>query len=340
MVLAIKIPLQDAQKAKQYLLSKEYLNHNYKPKKEDGMLFFPVTEEYEGTYPLVNTTLHKHKKLLQAEPLKEVLEKHLSKKELQQVNTAYDVLGSIAIIEIPPELEDKQTVIGKLLLQSNPLVKTVLAKQNKHEGVYRTQELKHLAGNKTKVARYKENGCTITVNVESVYFSARLSTERKRIAQQIQEGEDVLVMFSGAGPYPCVFSKNSPAQHIVGVEINPQGHKYALKNIAENKCNNVDLYCGDVREVIPTLDETFDRIVMPLPKTAEEFLDITLPLARKGATIHMYAFYHQDDFNKATQEIDRYCKKAGRKYEIIDIIKAGQHAPRTYRICVDFKLLD
>ena len=200
--------------------------------------------------------------------------------------------------------------------------------------------MKYLAGEDTRVAEYRENNCTLQVDVEEVYFSARLSTERKRISEKVQEGEDVLVMFSGAAPYPTVISKQTKAGSVIGVEINPAGHEYGLINIKKNKCKNVELYCGDVREVVPKLGKMFDRVIMPLPKTAEEFLDVAIPVARKGAVIHLYAFYHEDDFDKARQEIAKYCKNLHREYEIIEIAKAGQHAPRTWRICVDFKLLN
>ncbi|MGM5481640.1 MAG: class I SAM-dependent methyltransferase [Nanobdellota archaeon] len=340
MARGIKVPLKQAEKMKRYLIENEMLDQDYRPNKIKDHIIFPVNESYKGELEVQDADLKKHKENVRAVPFKEALQDVLTEDELKLAKTAYDVVGSIAIIEIPDELEHQENEIAQALLKANPLVKTVLSKGSKHDGVYRTQAMKHLAGKKTKVAEYKENGCTLKVDVEEVYFSSRLSTERKRIAEQVKEGEDILVMFSGAAPYPCVFSKRTEAKEIVGVEINPTGHEYGLENIKKNKCDNVILHCGDVREVAPKLDKMFDRIVMPLPKTAEEFLDVTLQVARKGAIVHLYAFYHVDDFHKATDEIDKYCKEAGREYEILDLVKAGQHAPRTYRICVDFKLLE
>jgi len=40
--------------------------------------------------------------------LRQALEKKLTKKEREKLISSYDVLGSIAIIEIPPELEKKE----------------------------------------------------------------------------------------------------------------------------------------------------------------------------------------------------------------------------------------
>lgn len=345
MIRCVKIPLSDAQKVKKCLLEKNFINHEYRVLKEEGYIYFPVIETFacDGAckYEILEKNLLKSIKAeLSAKPFKEMLIEILSKEEMEIVKTAYDHLGSIAIIEVPDSLLKKEKEIAQALLESNPLVKTVLRKDGIHDGVYRAQKMKFLAGENTRIAKYRENNCTIQVDVEEVYFSARLSTERKRISALVQENEEILVMFSGAAPYPCVLSKNTSAKEIIGVEINPKGHEFGLKNIKKNKCDNVELHCGDVREIVPKLNKTFDRIIMPLPKTAEEFLDLALPVAKKNSIIHLYAFYHEDEFDKAKQEIDRYCKQLGREYEIIEIVKAGQHAPRTYRICVDFKLLN
>ena len=43
--------------------------------------------------------------------------------------------------------------------------------------------------------------------MEDCYFSARLSTERKRVADLVKAGENVLVMFSGVEPYVAVIAK-------------------------------------------------------------------------------------------------------------------------------------
>lgn len=341
MTKCAKVPIKEAQQAKRDLIEQEVLDHNYFTEKDSQFIYFPLKENYSGKYPTEEKKVNKRNRNKIATPFKEALVNILTTEELKIAKTAYDHLGEIAIIEIPEEIRNKEKEIAKKLLESNPQVKTVLRKDDKHDGVYRTQKMKFLAGEETKIATYKENNCTLKVNVEEVYFSARLSTERKRIAEMIKENEEVLVMFSGAAPYPCVFAKNTPAKHIDGVEINPKGHEFGLENIKKNKVEDkVNLYCGDVREIVPTLNKTYDRIVMPLPKTAEEFLDIAIPVANKNATIHMYAFYHEDEFYKATDEIEKYCKKLKREYKLLEIAKSGQHAPRTYRICVDFKLLN
>lgn len=257
---------------------------------------------------------------------------------------SFDVIGSIAIIEVPYGLPRKDAAAyeknaGQLILAAHKNVKTVVARTGAHTGVFRLQRLKHLAGEKTKETTHKENGVMLKLDVGKVYFSPRLSGERLRVAGQVKPGEKILVMFSGCGPYPLVIARNSKAAEIVGVEINPAAHKYAMENAKLNKITNVRLLKGDAGKTVPRLKGKFDRIVMPLPKGAEEFLATAIKAARKGAVIHYYDFLPENDIPKAAnKKIKDACLKAGRKARILNVVKCGQLAPRAYRVCVDFRV--
>lgn len=271
---------------------------------------------------------------------KELLKAKLSKKELDLVHSSFDVVGSIAIVEIPAGLKKKQRIIADALMNLNPHIKTVLKKSGIHYGVYRRQKLDFVAGIKTKVSEHVESGVKMLVDVEKCYFSSRLSSERLRIAQQIKPNEKILVMFSGVAPYPLVFARNSKAEIIYGVEMNPIAHKFAEKNVLANRFwNRIRLVRGDVRKVIPALGLKFDRILMPMPKTAEEFLPVAFKASKKGTIIHYYDFGREEEFDAIKKKILSACKKAKKKCKIIEAVKAGNYAPGVYRVCVDFRIL-
>ncbi len=268
--------------------------------------------------------------------LKEALQNELTESELKELKTAYDTIGSIAIIEIPKKLVKKEKTIANELMKLQKNIKTVCKKTSFYGGKYRTRKLKIIAGEKTKETEYKENGVVLKLDVEKVYFSPRLSTERLRIMKLVKPNESVLVMFSGCAPYVCVIAKNTKAKEVYGIEINPVAHKYAEQNVKLNKLNNVTLIKGDVARVIPKLNKKFDRIVMPLPKSAKTFLKYAFKAAKKGATIHFYDFEREDELNKAKEKVMKECKKYKKKCEILNIVKCGQYGPRKYRVCVDF----
>lgn len=336
---AVKIPLSDAEKVKIYLTETNNFSPNYKVVSKNGFVYFPLISKakFKKKYPVV--AAHLPKRELKETNLKKTIAAYFTKKELERLKTAFDHIGTIAIVEIDKELVSKAKYIGEALLTLVPSVKTVLKKEGGHEGEFRIQHMKFLAGVDTRETMHRENGVSLCLDVEKVYFSPRLSTERKRIMQLVKSGESILVMFSGCAPYPCVLSKNTPAKEIYGVELNPVGHQYGLKNVAVNKLKNVFLFNGDVRTVVPQLGKTFDRILMPLPKSSEEFLDVALAAAHKGTIIHCYDFLHEDHFQDAVVKIEKVCALAGKKCKIFGIFKCGQHKPRAFRICVDFTIV-
>lgn len=269
--------------------------------------------------------------------LKEELKGKLSKKEIDKLPNAYDVIGDILVIGLDTTLKKKEKLIANKLLETHPHVKVICKKQDIHKGKYRTQKLSIIAGEKRKETIYKENHIRLKLNVETSYFSPRSANERKRIAEQVKKGEKILVMFSGIAPSPVVLAKNTPAKKIVGVELNPKAHKYALENLKLNKINNVRLIKGDVRKV--RLKEKFDRLLMPLPKTGEEFLPLAFKHSKKGAIIHYYNFLKEEDFKEEKNKIPQICKTNKKKCKIIRIVKCGHYKPHVYRTCADIKIL-
>ena len=271
--------------------------------------------------------------------LKGLLKKKLTKKQLELLPSSYDVMGSILIFsDFPKELIKKEKAIGDALLKLHENLKTICKKTKKYSGRYRLPKLKVISGDKTKETIYKENNMALKLNVEKVYFSPRLSTERKRIYQLIKKNEDVLVMFSGCGPYSIVISKNSKPKEIFSIEINPIAYKYQKENILLNKVKNIKLFKGDVKKILPKINKKFDRILMPLPKGAEDFLDLALFKIKNKGIIHFYDFLNENEFDKAAEKISKSCRKAKKKYKILNIVKCGQFSPSVFRICVDFRV--
>ncbi|MBW2972368.1 class I SAM-dependent methyltransferase family protein [Candidatus Woesearchaeota archaeon] len=341
MVLCVKVPLKKAQEVKDFLAEHNLLNREYSFKKTKTRMFFPITGKSGIKKQFSFADLTDVKSLPKAREkmsMKSFVTKSLTKKELEHLRRAYDIIGTIAILEIPPELKKKEKLIAETILSLQKNVRTVVKKADIHGTEFRTQPMQHLAGEKTKETVHKEHGVLLHLDVEKVYFSPRLSTERQRIADQVVPGEMVLVMFSGCAPYPCVIAKNTKAKEVVGIELNPAGHDYGVENVKLNKLTNVTLINADARDAAELTKMKFDRIVMPLPKTAEDFLDSALAVAKKGTIIHFYNFRETGKFEEASELIKSACRRSKKKCRILRTVKCGQHAPRTFRICVDFSV--
>lgn len=329
-MLAVKCNLKDAEKTRKELIKKGIYDFSQLPKKEQDYIYFPILKKVKG-YAIANTKLEqKNKKTT----VHDFLEGKLPKKVVDSIPKAMDIIGDIAIIELP-ELNNKgYSIIGNAVMQAHRQVKVVCKKSGFHEGEYRTRKLEVIAGEKRKETTYLENGVRLKVNAETCYFSPRLSNERIRIAKLIKPKELVLVMFSGVGPYPLVIARNSKAKEIYAIEINPEAHKYALENVQKNKFKNIHSYQGDVNKVLPQLKRKFDRIIMPLPKDAIDFLTLALKYCKKNGIIHLYDFEREEDIPEA---VKKRIKSKFNHVKMLRIVKCGQYSPGKYRICIDLK---
>ncbi|MFH1787402.1 MAG: hypothetical protein ABH811_01275 [archaeon] len=254
---------------------------------------------------------------------------------------AFDVLGNIVVVNFPKNLKSTEKMrFANKILNDNPSVKTVLEKTGKVKGRLRKPMTKYLLGEKTKEVLYKENSCIFRFNIDTTYFSPRLSNERKEIALMIKKRQDVLVMFAGVAPFSIVIAKNSNARKVYSNEINREANKYFELNVELNKVKNkVELINGDIKRVSNKLDKKFDIIVMPRPQLKDTFLEQAFKLSKKGTRIFYYDFCRADETGKVVEKIKEEAKKYKKKIKILKVKKAGEIAPYKIRIRVDFRIL-
>ncbi len=260
---------------------------------------------------------------------------------IKNLSGTFDIIGNIALVKFPKEAKISDKKKSSLeILHRHKSVKTVLEKTKGFKGRLRKQQTKYLAGEKTKEALYRENGCVFRFNVDSVYFSPRLGNERKEIAQKIKKGEEVLVMFAGVAPYSIVIAKNPLAKAVYSNEINKEANKYGKLNAELNGVKNKIVFLdGDIKRIAKKISKKFDVIVMPRPQLKESFLKEAFLLSKKGTRIYYYDFCKTEEKMKITEKIKSEAKKVKKRIKISKIKNAGEIAPYRYRIRVDFKVL-
>jgi len=277
--------------------------------------------------------------------LKETLKCKLNAKELALVPRSFDIVGSkgkaVAILEIKDELKSKEKVIGEAILQLHKSVKSVLKKASERKGVFRLKAFKLIAGDKNTEIIHKEHGCIFKFDPKKVYFSPRESNERARIASLVKPKENVLVMFSGISPFSILVAKKQPKiSKVYSIEINPKAHKYALENVKLNKLEKkVVPLLGDVRKYSSKLKNQFDRIIMPLPKGAYEFLDLAIKMLKDKGYIHFYHWSREPDlFKEGEKLIKKIAKENNVKIKIINKKKVLPYGPRVYKLVFDLHI--
>jgi len=279
--------------------------------------------------------------------LKALLEGRLETQELKLVYKSYDIVGDIAVIRLPEFLKQHSKIIAEAIMQTHKRVKTVLRQASPVFGNFRLRQLEWVAGERKTETIHKEHGCLFKVDLGRCYFSPRLSYERTRIAKQVQPGEVIVNMFAGVGCYSIIIATHSEAEKIYSIDINPVAVQRMQENIKLNKVEErVVPIQGDAKRIV---EERFrnaaDRIIMPLPEKAYEYLDCTvLALKPTGGWIHYYDFEHAKKGEKPIEKIE---SKVSKKLRMLDInfeVSFGRivrtTGPNWYQVALDIHIKD
>jgi len=272
--------------------------------------------------------------------LKKALENVLSEEESNELISAFDQIGEIIIVRIPDSLLSKKKIIGKALLDDVKIVRSVFYQASTVSGDFRTRDLEILAGEDNTETEYKEFGCRFTVDVKNAFFSPRLSTERERIANLVQNGEIMTNMFAGIGMFSIMAAKKKECT-VYSLDINPVASKLCETNIGLNKlAGNIISINGDASEIIKEqLMNKSDRTLMLLPERSDEFLDSAIDTTKDGGIIHYYSHIHADKKTEAGKlSEEHYLKVTPIKSEILHSKIVRPVGPRYYQTVVDVKI--
>jgi len=251
--------------------------------------------------------------------LRVLLADKLEPQELKLIYKSYDIVGDIAVIRVPEPLKERNKIIAEAVMQTHKSIKTVWRQANPVSGDFRLRDLEFVLGERKTETLHKEHDCTFKVDLEKCYFSPRLSYERMRIARQIQPDEVILNMFAGVGCYSIVIAKHSKSKKIFSIDINPFAIQYMQENIKLNKVEEkVIPVQEDAKKVIEErLQNVADRVLMPLPEKAYEYLHYALlALKPTGGWIHYYDFEHA---KKGENPIEKFESKISEKMQILGV---------------------
>lgn len=259
----LAVQKREAEQTRRRLLEEGLLDRRLKPRPEGDAILLPVTSSVTGAVRCE----------FEAVPEQVVLPRH-------------ELVGGIAI------MQDDDSEAARRLLASRPSLETVLFPESPVEGEYRTRRFAVLAGTPTTRTRVTEYGLHFDVDLALAYFSARLSTERQRVLEEMEEGERVLDMFAGVGPFAITLARK--AEIVFAADLNPEAVHLLIHNIAFNRAKNVVPMLADAGHLGRLGFEPFDRVVMNLPMAAPQFLATAVGLCRDGGTIHLYALQEKE----------------------------------------------
>ena len=347
-----KVPKIQGEKTITLLREMNVIDQTLKLQRDEEFLYIPLLSTWEkeelqaitDLAPSLEVSTHIFpEEEKPPETLTEILANKIPPPLLDSLPSAIDFVGEIAIVRIPSELEPYNRVIGEAILKLHKNVQTVLDKASAVQGQHRLRDYDLLAGEANTETIHREYGCRYYVDLAQAYFSPRLSYEHNRVSSLVQEGETVIDLFAGVGPFAILIAKTHQDVEVYAIDVNPQAVDYLKRNIALNKVEGkVHPLLGDSDKIVhQELSGVADRVIMNLPEKALHFLGSACEAIRQeGGIIHLYSFVnnsHPIDQLKtqAVQEIKNH-ERSVEKFLSSRIVRGT--APYEWQAVLDIKI--
>ncbi len=350
--LCIKVPKTYGEKAIILVNKLEIAKRELEIQRNKNFLYIPLTHQPSANelntlkkqipdYEILTYTFPERKKQVKtfAEMLQDTLSPHL----LASLPRSIDLIGDIAIIEIPPELDAYKRIIGEAILKTQKNVRTVLVKKGAVSGTYRLREFSVIAGEPKTETIHKEHGCQYYLDVAKAYFSPRLSYEHNRVASLVKQGETVIDLFAGVGPFAIQIAKTHEDVKVYAIDVNPNAVEFLKRNIRLNRVEGkVHPILADAKQVVEErLAGVADRVIMNLPEKAIEFVEASCrALKPDGGIVHFYSFVSAEvSLENIQLRFIEAVEKCGRKVEKIffsRLVRAT--APYEWQAVIDAKI--
>lgn len=344
--IGVKIRFRDAETLRKTLLSHGVIDTSLDFMRDENYLIMPLKLSKDDARELLLSSsitggfeLNIYsftQKDIQPKNLYEAASKYIPENLHKFIPKAYDVIGEIAVVDIAEEVLKYKKEIGEALYSLFPSLKTVYRKASAVSGQLRTRGLELIAGEKKCETIHLEHGLTIFVDACKTYFSPRLSYEHKRVADLVKEGEVIIDLFTGVGPFPLHIAQNHNVT-IYAIDINRKAIKCLEKSLLLNKLKgSIKALHGDCRELAKSLPDA-DRIIMNLPSYSQEYIDVVCQILKPGGIIHFYQFVATEN---GKDQVVSILKEELTKFDweikkIIDFHKVRESAPREIHACLE-----
>ena len=223
--------------------------------------------------------------------------------------SSFTIVGHVAHLNLRDKYLEYKTLIGELLMDKNPGIRTVINKVEDvgEESEFRTFKYEVLVGEHDMDVEVREADCTFRFNYAKVYWNTRLNTEHTRLVDSFKPGVAVCDVMAGIGPFAVPAGKKKV--FVWANDLNPDSYDSLRDAIRRNKVSkfvmpfNTDgrafirnattellryhheakvhgkpLRRSMAKEAGPVVNQTFRQprtfahYVMNLPATALEFL--------------------------------------------------------------------
>ncbi|GBG28348.1 tRNA guanine37-N1-methyltransferase [Hondaea fermentalgiana] len=201
--------------------------------------------------------------------------RRLIPEDIKELPSSFETVGHLAHLNLREEVLPWRYEVGQVILDKNPVLRTVVTKVGSIENQFRTFPMEVIAGENSTEVEVKEYGCIFRFDFADVYWNSRLHEEHWRLVNRFNANEVLVDAFCGVGPFAIPAARKG--LKVYASDLNPKSYAALVGNIAANKVEKlVTASNEDARAFIPRIVSTGvvpDHVVMNLPASGLEFLD-------------------------------------------------------------------
>ncbi|KAG0213818.1 tRNA(m(1)G37)methyltransferase [Mortierella sp. GBA30] len=197
----------------------------------------------------------------------EILRAILPENIIDEAPSSFTTVGHIAHMNLKDEYLPFKHLIGQVILDKNPNLRTVVNKMDSIDTTFRFFKMEILAGEDNMIAEVRESGCRFKFDFAQVYWNSRLHTEHDRLVKMFKPTDAVCDVMAGVGPFAMPAAKKGCM--VYANDLNPTSYKYMLENKTLNKLkDNLHIYNLDGREFIRKAVEDLEKSGYQTPPEA------------------------------------------------------------------------
>ena len=203
----------------------------------------------------------------------------------QDPPSSFETIGHIAHMNLRDEFIQYKNLIGEVILDKNPHIRTVVTKVGVLSNEFRTFPMEIIASrddDESLIANVNERRMKLRIDYRNCYWNSRLATERERLMQcftsTLPDNSRLIDMCCGIGALACFASREG--LEVFGNDLNPSAIECARYNSLQNKVD-VPFSNKDARDFLRGLvrdgklkEGKVNHVMINLPEIGIEFLDV------------------------------------------------------------------
>lgn len=170
-----------------------------------------------------------------------------------EVPSSFETVGHIVHLNLKEKSLPYRYIIGKVILDKNPRIRTVVNKIGSIENQWRVFDMELIAGEDNTITEVRQGGLRYKLDFQKVYWNSRLEAEHSRLVHKWFQPRQVIAdAMAGIGPFVIPAAKLGC--FILGNDLNPDSYHWLVHNVQLNKVGHaVSASCMDGREFLRSI---------------------------------------------------------------------------------------